>query len=318
MRFASVCSGILGAELAWEPLGWEAAWCAEIDPFACRVIAHRRPELENIGDFTQAEPAGTVEVAAGGTPCQTFSDIGDRDGLDDPRGQLSLRFAEFARRVGARWLVWENVPGVLSSGDGADARRVLGQFAACGYYGAYRTLDAKYFGLAQQRKRVFFVGYLGDWRPSAAVLLERPNLQGHPGQRQPSGTPFVSEADRGPNSCPVSHTLLAKGQLSWDQSSETLVAHTLGTARGDIDGIGAYVGTDCPSAHGTGIRKLTPLERERLQGFPDHWTAIPGASDSARYKAIGNAFPVPVLRWIGERIQLVEQILRTSQQGASL
>lgn len=118
MRMGTVCSGILGAELA-APDHWEAAWCAEIDPFASRVIAHHRPELRNYGDFTTiGTDAGPVDILCGGTPCQSFSVAGRRGGMDDPRGNLSLEFAALAERVSARWILWENVPGVLSSNGG--------------------------------------------------------------------------------------------------------------------------------------------------------------------------------------------------------
>lgn len=359
MRFASVCSGILGAELAWEPLGWEPAWCAEIDPFASRLIAHRRPGLENHGDFTKIGPdAGPIDLLGGGTPCQAFSMSGDRRGLDDPRGELSLEFASLARRIGARWVVWENVPGVLSSCQGRDFGVFLGALVECGYSVAYRILDACFFGLAQRRRRVWVVGYLGDWRPPCAVLFERPSLQGNNRKIGTTGTPFVSSTGgRTDGSEPeLSRTLLAIGK-STRAEEETYVSHTLGASRSVDDGAGAFIAFDAaqitspdnrsnprpggpsPALAATnrvhvaravrarhdsggdpsrdtwvseraGVRKLTPLEYERLQGFRDGWTAIPKASDSARYRALGNAWPVPVARWIGERIDQVDRILR--------
>lgn len=280
MNFGTVCSGILGAELAWEPLGWKPLWCSEIDRFPSSVIAHHRKDLKNLGDFTRINPIpDTVDLLAGGTPCQSFSQRGDRGGVKDRRGDLALQFADLATKVGARWVVWENVRGVLSSNKGRDFGLFLGALASRGYHCAYRVLDARFWNLPQSRQRVFVVGYTGDWRPPAAVLFE-PNC------------------------------------LSWNAKE---VKATEGQSAGSIrDGIAKCctargsgsldptIATYLPEDDGQNVRKLTPLEYERLQGFPDNWTLIPGASNTARYKAVGNAWPVPVARWIGERIQRVE------------
>ena len=182
MRFGSVCSGIEAASVAWHPLGWEAAWLSEIEPFPCAVLKHHYPDVPNLGDMTKFKEwkiESNVDVLVGGTPCQSFSVAGLRKGLDDPRGNLMLTYLAIAKQHRPRWLVWENVPGVLSSADGRDFGSFLGGLAICGYGFAYRVLDAQYFGVAQRRKRVFVVGYLGDWRPAAAVLFERHSLQGH-------------------------------------------------------------------------------------------------------------------------------------------
>jgi DNA (cytosine-5)-methyltransferase 1 len=183
MKFGSVCSGIEAASVAWHPLGWEAAWLSEIEPFPCAVLKHHYPDVPNLGDMTKFKEwkiESNIDVFVGGTPCQSFSVAGLRKGLDDPRGNLMLTYLAIAKQHRPRWLVWENVPGVLSSADGRDFGSFLGGLAICGYGFAYRVLDAQYFGVAQRRKRVFVVGYLGDWRPAAAVLFERHSLQGHP------------------------------------------------------------------------------------------------------------------------------------------
>ena len=121
----------------------------------------------------------TIDLLVGGTPCQSFSVAGLRGGLADPRGNLMLTFLGLADAKKPRWIVWENVPGVLSSNGGKDFATFLGALGELGYGFAYRVLDAQYFGVAQRRRRVFVVGYLGDWRPAAAVLFERESLSGH-------------------------------------------------------------------------------------------------------------------------------------------
>ena len=182
MNFLSVCSGIEAASVAWNPLGWKAWALAEIEPFPCAVLAHHYPDTPNLGDMTNFKewPDGAIDLLCGGTPCQSFSVAGLRKGLDDPRGNLMLTFGAIAARYRPRWLVWENVPGVLSSNGGRDFGSFLGLLGFIGYRFAYRVLDAQYFGLAQRRKRVFVVGCLGGWRSAAAVLFERSSLSWNP------------------------------------------------------------------------------------------------------------------------------------------
>ena len=181
MRYGSICSGVEAASLAWEPLGWQPQWFAEIEKFPSAVLTHHWPQVDNLGDITDEtfiERAGAIDLLVGGTPCQSFSVAGLRGGLGDDRGNLALRFCQIALHLAPRWIVWENVPGVLSSDGGKDFGSILGALGECGYGFAYRILDAQYFGVAQRRRRVFVVGYLGDWRPPAAVLFERGSLLG--------------------------------------------------------------------------------------------------------------------------------------------
>ena len=182
MRYLSVCSGIEAASAAWMPLGWRPVAFSEIEPFPTSVLAHHHPGVPNWGDMTKYKewPDEPIDLLCGGTPCQSFSVAGLRKGLADPRGNLMLTFGAIAARYRPRWLVWENVPGVLSSNGGRDFGTFLGMLGQLGYGFAYRVLDAQYFGVAQRRRRVFVVGCLGDWRSAAAVLFERHSLQGHP------------------------------------------------------------------------------------------------------------------------------------------
>lgn len=249
LRYLSICSGIEAATVAWHHLGWQAAGFAEIDAFARAVLEHHYPDVPLHGDFTQlrADDYGAIDLLVGGTPCQSFSIAGQRRGLDDDRGNLALEFIRLAERSRARWLVWENVPGVLSIDGGRAFGAFLGALAQCGYGFAYRVLDAQYFGVPQRRRRVFVVGHLGDWRPAAAVLFEREGLRGNitPRRQARKGvagtlTSCASGGGGGPGSRTdeaaagylqsVAPTLDARAGRSGEHSFATsggLVAHTL-------------------------------------------------------------------------------------------
>jgi DNA-cytosine methyltransferase len=184
MKYGSVCSGIEAASVAWHDLGWEPQWFSEIEQFPSEVLKHRFPDVPNLGDMTQLTQNPTfnersIDLLVGGTPCQSFSVAGLRKGLADPRGNLMLTFLALADAKKPKWIVWENVPGVLSSNGGRDFGTFLGALGELGYGFAYRVLDAQHFGVAQRRRRVFVVGYLGDWRVAAAVLFESESLQGN-------------------------------------------------------------------------------------------------------------------------------------------
>jgi len=491
MKYLSVCSGIEAATVAWHPLGWEAVGFSEIEKFPSQVLAHHYPNVPNLGDMTKFKEwnfESNIDVFVGGTPCQSFSVAGLRKGLDDPRGNLMLTYLAIADKLRPRWLVWENVPGVLSSNGGKDFGTFLGGLGELGYGFAYRVLDAQYFGVAQRRRRVFVVGYLGDWRRAAAVLFERHSLSGNPAPRREKresvtssiGTSIESSFDcgvelTGPLSardykdagtdgmnknsakmipvtktwpaevsstldttfgtkqgledqhvnagCPMfvpaepialaentigrqpenggngdgftdggpMYTLNATGvhgvaqPISFDMAQitskvngtrvepglpvstlakgsqmhvaqpvffeprspdgvpriypmegaaptlntmgggqrEPCVTHAVGTDlyNGAITGdVAATMGTPGSSVNASGpsvmqqmaVRRLTPKECERLQGFPDNYTDIQpkgkSTPDGPRYKALGNSMAVPVMAWIGKRIQEVENL----------
>lgn len=197
MRFISVCSGIEAASTAWMPLGWKAVAFSEIEPFPSSLLAHRYPDTPNWGDMTRFKewPLVPIDLLCGGTPCQSFSVAGLRGGLADPRGNLMLAFGAIAAKYRPRWLVWENVPGVLSSNGGRDFGSFLGLLAELGYGFAYRVLDAQYVrveshprAVPQRRRRVFVVGHSGgQWQRAAAVLFERESLRRHPAPRREAG-----------------------------------------------------------------------------------------------------------------------------------
>jgi DNA (cytosine-5)-methyltransferase 1 len=293
MRYLSVCSGIEAVSVAWQPLGWQPAMFAEIDPFCCWLLRSRyrasrpiympsphdapdRKEAKrraaairnivalpaagaviNAGDFTRigAADVGTIDLLAGGTPCQSFSIAGKRAGLDDPRGNLTIEFARLADRLRPLWVVWENVPGVLSIDGGRTFGAFLRMLVECGYGVAYRVLDAQHFGVPQRRRRVFVVGCFGSWRGAATVLLDQHSLSGHPPPRRKTGKGTAEEfaassyggyAEEGSGTLrsnggdtgggsevlitstgDISHCLNAGGMGRQDFETETLIAHAL-------------------------------------------------------------------------------------------
>ena len=198
MKYASVCSGVEAASLAWMPIGWEPAWFSEIEPFPCAVLKERFPGVPNLGDMTKIEGEkyrGTVDLLVGGTPCQGFSVAGKQGGLDDPRSALCLAYCRLLETMRPRWFVWENVPGVFSTNGGEDFREFLRKIDEIGYSCAWRVLDAQYVrvdgyprAVPQRRRRVFVVGHSsGDWRYPASVLFEPGCLPGDTPPRRVKG-----------------------------------------------------------------------------------------------------------------------------------
>jgi DNA (cytosine-5)-methyltransferase 1 len=304
--YGSACSGIEAATAAWHPLGMTPAWFAEIEPFPSAVLAHHYPQVQNHGDMTKLGAlvlAGKIKAPAvlvGGTPCQAFSVAGMRQGMLDPRGALTIKYVELADAVDhvrtARGddecvVVWENVPGVLSdkqNGFGCFLGALAGADcelqpsgkrwtdAGC-VYGpkrtvAWRILDAQYFGLAQRRRRVFVVASARRGFDPVEVLFEQegPRRDSPPGREKK----------------PALHP--------------TLTA----TGGGALDDREAYI------LEREGIRRTSPIEWERCQGFTDNYTSVPwrhanasSCPDGPRYKALGNSMAVPVIKWLGGRLQ---------------
>ncbi len=346
MRYLSVCSGIEAATVAWHPLGWEAAAYSEIEPFPSAVLAHHYPDIQNLGDMTKYKEwdsgrIGAVDVLVGGTPCQSFSIAGLRKGLEDPRGSLMLTYLGIAASYRPRWVVWENVPGVLSSNGGRDFGAFLGALGHLGYEWSYRVLDAQWFGLAQRRKRVFVVANLGNTEYSKKVFFNQESLR-----RDITSSEFKrkeiartikvgigicdvhcmssgqANAEVTENICPTLNCLheapivvdpckafytsdaRKKGTVDLHDQVKTLTSQT---KRGDTE--------PCVVCEPSmGVRRLTPRECERLQGFPDDYTSIPwrrkpagNCPDGPRYKALGNSMAVPVMHWMGKRIAEVDR-----------
>jgi len=465
MRYISVCAGIEAASVAWHALGWNPVAFSEIEKFPSAVLAHHYPNVPNWGDMTKFKewPNESIDILVGGTPCQSFSVAGLRKGLDDPRGNLMLTYLAIADRYRPEWLVWENVPGVLSSNKGRDFGTFLGALGELRYGFAYRVLDAQYFGVAQRRRRVFVVANARSWQRAAAVLFERESLSRNPAPSRKTGKVVTAGVDVGVDMCgplnakdnqhfdtdglsrnsakiipvtvagalgartglsigvqdaecghmiPVAFALQGAGATSQNSQGSTVnyevcftlnktevhgvavtqcttfqeiadcltegygtkwsgnasatngslfvaqpmavaygvgespnVAHCLrsSASRGNKHESTTYVaqpvafdttqitspenrsnpkvGDPChplaagahpPLIAGMQVRRLTPRECERLQGFPDDYTLIPyrnkPACDGPRYKALGNSMAVPVMRWIGRRIDEVSKI----------
>lgn len=360
MNYLSVCSGIEAATVAWHDLGWNAIGYSEIEKFPSEVLKHHYPLVTNFGDMTKYKEwnfgTNRLDLLVGGTPCQSFSVAGLRKGLEDSRGNLALTYVGILDKFRPKWFIWENVPGVLSSNGGRDFGSFLGAVVELGYGFSYRVLDAQNFGVAQRRRRVFVVGHLGDWRPSAKVLFEQESLRGDTKkvrkQREKTSsttkTSIVYENHgtdsrikpvdvsptvtarwgTGGNNVPLAHAFKikggcdggGKGYLGNDEQAFTLSCNQdqqIAVGSSDIAGtLRANQGSGFRSdgtpvegvaIHNMAVRRLTPVECERLQGFPDNYTNIKeNCPDGLRYKALGNSMAVPVMKWIGQRIQKVE------------
>jgi DNA (cytosine-5)-methyltransferase 1 len=329
MNYLSVCSGIEAATVAWHDMGWKAVGFSEIEKFPSQVLAHHYPNVTNYGDMTKFKEWNInepVNLLVGGTPCQSFSVAGLRKGLADPRGNLMLTYLAMADHFKPKWLLWENVPGVLSSNGGNDFSALLQGLAECGYGFAYRVLDAQHFGVPQRRRRVFVVGCLGDWRSAAKVLFESEGLCR---DIKPSRKTQQKDASNVNSSIEECVALDERNVRMF--SNENLKTFPSLTAtdykgaksicfkvRGGCAGGGkGYLGSeekaftisttqDQQLFADMRVRRLTPIECERLQGFPDDYTNTPTSNNSSRYKALGNSMAVPVMKWIGQRINMVE------------
>ena len=341
MKYLSVCSGIEAATVAWHHMGWSPVGFSEIEKFPSQVLAHHYPNVTNYGDMTKFKEWNindTVELLVGGTPCQSFSIAGLRKGLDDPRGNLMLTYLAMADYFKPKWLLWENVPGVLSSNRGADFGALLQGLAKLGYGFAYRVFDAQYFGVPQRRRRVFVVGCLGDWRSAAKVLFESESLQrnitpsrekrqevtelagtltsNNGGLNIPAGnaneldfcvTTFDRQSSSEYGTQPIASTISDRDY----KSPSDLIAFNINARPDEMKFENNLSGTLTKSQNAglfenMRVRRLTPIECERLQGFSDNYTNIPNANDSARYKALGNSMAVPVMKWIGKRISKID------------
>lgn len=335
LRMATVCSGIGAPEAAAAGLGIETVWQSEIEAFPAAVLAKRYPGVPNLGDMygiCGGRWRDDIDILAGGTPCQAFSVAGLRGGLDDPRGKLTLKFVELCNAIAPRFVLWENVRGVLSSRDNAfghflgalagengpllppgswwpDAGCVVGPKRKL----AWRVLDAQYFGLAQRRRRVFVVGCPRNGADPCEILFEPQGVQRYSPPLRPAGPGIAPD---------VAPCLGASGRgfarVGEPRGQDPLIVYGGGNTSGPIDLCPSL--TACsgridfdPEAFvsdvGDAVRRLTPTECERLMGFPDGYTAISWngrpaeeCPDGPRYIALGNSMAVPVVRWILERI----------------
>lgn len=241
MKYATVCSGIEAPTVAWHPLGWEPVFFSEIEPFPSAVLKHHYPDVPNLGDMTKYKEWADYELdlICGGTPCQSFSVAGLRKGLADPRGNLALVYLAIVDRYRPRWIVWENVPGVLSSNGGRDLGAFLGGLGQLGYHAAWRVLDAQHFGVPQRRRRVFVVGHSGDWRRAAAVFFELSSMRGDTPPSREKGTAVATLTACGVGTCGaddsmIAHTLRAEGHDASEDGTGRGVPLVLARGQGEV------------------------------------------------------------------------------------
>lgn len=308
----SVCSGIEAASVAWEPLEFEFKWFSEIAPFPAAVLKEKYPNIPNLGDMNDipasiaSSTVDAPDMICGGTPCQAFSLAGWKNGLNDDRGNLTLRFVDIVDasdsvriKAGKKRSVvfWENVEGVLTDKTNAFGCLVsslagLDDVIECQKWPnagivrgpkrnvAWRVLDAKFFGLPQQRRRLYVLAGDTDFYPEN-ILFEK-----HSGQLAiypQSSLVFEKDGHKFEVFREYTDCLYSAYGTKWN-----------GNAAANNGSL--FVVQD------NRIRRLSPLECERLMGFPDNYTDLKIAKKTNRYQATGNSWAVPVVRWIGNRL----------------
>ena len=350
MRAISLFSGVGGFDRGFELAGIETVLQAERDPHCLKVLERHWPHVRRVTDVRcvtgnyehlredggqRIQRASSIDLVYGGFPCQDLSVAGARAGLAGERSGLWFEFLRVLRDVRPRWAVVENVPGLLSSNSGRDFGIILAGLGELGFDVAWAILDAQHFGVPQRRRRVFIVA--GPSRRSVEQILSLcESCGGHPqtGRATGEGTPgavAIRTANTGANGHGVSdlaHTLdgvngqaiaqpLGSHHRRDDLDNDTyVVAPTLDTHLGDKQWLEdqSVENYGLMDQVGAGVRRLTPLECERLQGFPDGWTE--GQSDSHRYRQMGNAVCVPVVEWIGHRLVAVDKALSRQREDA--
>lgn len=333
--FGSVCSGIEAAQLAFNPFGLKQVWCSEIAEFPSKVLEFHYPHIPNVGDMTELpslireKKYLAPDIFCGGTPCQAFSLAGWKNGLSDERGQLTMTFIEIANAIDKvrevenkkpAIILWENVEGVLNDKTNAfgnfiaglagyDEELKISKWSKSGFvFGktrniAWRTIDAKYFGLPQQRRRLYVLAGGKEFRPDQ-LLFEFDNknielLSRNNSLKKKNGLPTLF--DDIVESSEYDKQIIIKNNSKFEffRKYTDCLYSAYGTKwNGNA---AAYNGSLYVSQNDR-IRRFTPLECERLMGFPDNYTLINGNSDTNRYQAVGNSWAIPVVKWIGQQI----------------
>jgi DNA (cytosine-5)-methyltransferase 1 len=331
LKFISLFSGIGGFELGLERAGMECIAVCEIDKNAQAVLRRHFPNAEIYNDVREVgketHERKTIDLICGGFPCQDLSIAGKRAGLAGKRSGLWFEFARVIDELEPQWVIIENVPGLLSSNKGRDFAVIIQWLAQRGYGVTWRVLDAQYFGVPQRRRRVFIVGSFGDGR-AAEVLFESESGTGNTPPSREAGEEVAyslranpsrsgDKGDGGINTTLVMSHAQANAEIVTDGSPSLTTNHEApilwhnhqqdaptATLRGFGHGWqGQHNDTNAVVVNilsTVGVRRLMPVECERLQGFPDGWTA--GQSDTVRYRQLGNAVAVPVVEWIGRCI----------------
>lgn len=353
-NFISGFAGVGGFDLGFERAGLECVGQIEIDKKCLSVLDNHWPSVPKHDDIQTAKEwadeqglVGNVDIFCGGFPCQDVSVAGRRAGLAGKRTGLFWDALAFATHIEARWLVLENVPGLLTSNQGRDFGTILVALAEAGYlHVEWRVLDSQFFGVAQRRRRVFIVASTSD-RSGRPVLIESEGGSGNPPKGGTTGEEVAGTLGGGASlggwACDtdrmtfVPYVKKRRAQSETDfetweneEISPTLNAFDNATetratvvatrsalsfyatgggndASGDEISQTLKLGSDTSSSppavileNPTEARRLTPLECERLQGFPDEWTG--GLADTQRYRQMGNAVTVPVAQWVAEKI----------------
>ena len=316
ITYGSVCSGIEVAHIALKPLGFEPLWFSENADFPSKLLRYHYPDISNYGDMMGiADKIRNNEIPSpmllcGGTPCNSFSTLGKQLGLDDERGMLSLEFCNIANAIddvrlsnneGQCLILWENVEGILKDKGNAfgiflynltnnDSTLNVKRWSSCGIVkgkkrtAVWRVLDAVNFGLPQKRKRVFVVASSNPNYNLLDMLLEIGNYVINKSKSKKNYESITKDNTHIEVFSDVANCLFAAYGVKYNGNNT------------------ANSGTLFVAENGK-LRRFTPIECERLMGIPDNYTLIPSSrGDIQRYKSLGNAWAVNVIKWIGERI----------------
>lgn len=300
MIAGSLFTGTAAFDLGLQQAGIDVAFMCEIERNCQRVLRHRYPEVPLYDDVRTVDPAttGPVDLLFGGFPCQDLTLAGHRRGLAGERSSLFYAMAGAVDRYRPRWVLIENVPGLLSADNGGAMATVIGELAELGYGVTWRVLDALAFGVPQRRRRVFVVGHRDRLDLAVRALLvpgsDRPDTRQRLAVQRPAASGAGGSDDGGTFALRLRYGR-AKGGGKGPLLSHGYVP-TLLKAREMI--VGSPTG---------GLRYLTVEEKELLQGLPAGWTDVPGVSRSKREWMTGGCVPVPVARWLGERILEVDR-----------
>ena len=312
MKHASFFSGVGGLDLGFERAGIHTVSVSEIDPYACTVLAERFPDAPNLGSITEVEANDIPEadIWSGGFPCQDLSVAGKRAGFAGKRSSLAFTFLDLVEQRRPRWLVLENVPGLFSSNKGADFGRLLYEMEQLGYGVSWRTLDARYFGVAQRRRRVFIVASLESDR-AGEVLLECEGCERHPSPRTQKGQGVASGAGHstggnrdgepaGRDSSPDSDRMRALDGMARRLDNQPILSFPsrFGSNANVTEGQAQSM------AHSAGAPAVL-LDSQR--GTQDEDALLPVGLDSHRYRCCGNGVVAPVAEWVGRRIVEVDR-----------
>lgn len=322
MKVGSLFSGIGGFDLGFQLAAYQISFCVEKDTHCQKILHKHFPNAQHFDDVTKVDTSklSKIDVLVGGFPCQDLSIAGKREGLKGARSSLFYEFDRYIRATNPRFVVVENVPGLLSSNSGHDFAFVLNEMVERWRPKsiAWRILDSQFFGVPQRRRRIFFVADFGG--ESASEILALPDSgAGNPKKGPKAGKTVTCTPSGIAGTCSSKWSKGTGGPAGdehynlivyrWQNNNDGLVNDgTVATLRTSM-GTSGFSEMNHPVVHEHKniVRRLTPIECERLQGFPDNWTE--GQSDTQRYKQLGNAVTVNVAEWIAKQIQKQPKII---------